>query len=567
MLEFVNRYLDKLAVSRCKKSGLTEYARLWLQGEDVNIQGMAGASALKVNVVYSAVKVLAETLASMNLLLFERLPNDDKERAVNNPLYWMLKQQPNHWQTSYEFIELLMTHLALRGNAYSWIKKGADGKIKELIPLNPVSVTLQKTGDFTFFYRWTPMAGGQQTFLPSEIFHIKNLSTDGFLGLSPISLAALSIDTAKRGEIFENSIFKTGGSRRMALKYPGTMKPEAEERLRNSWNKTYAGGNSVAVLEDGLDAIEIGISPKDLQFIASREFSISEIARIFRVPPHMIGDLKRATFSNITDQTLSFLKYTMAPWIKRFEQAITRDLIKEEKRFFAEFLVDTLLRGDIKTRYEIYRMGIQDGHLSRQEARKMESRNNGPDELNEFLVLANMTLASQLGEEPEPEPEPEPTEEEQAAEDEERMYGPQIEDIAERLSSAEATAISKKIKHGFDNGEYEAWIKSYNSKHAGYILKTVKPLLQAAGKDDIQTRLFLKQNMELTALKEWAKTDEPKGFAKEWRTLRRKYIKYLLISRISGNFYRRIESGTEAVAVLSDISRIAEPSGRQEDIN
>ena len=367
-------------------------------------------SAMQVTTVYACVRILAEAVAGLPLHTYRYLSGGAKEKALDHPLYYLLHDEPNPEMTSFVFRETLMSHLLLWGNAYAQIIRNGKGQITALYPLMPNRMTVDRTSNGKIYYTYlvndsdnpTLKAQGQVYFRKEDIFHIPGLGFDGLVGYSPISMAKNAIGMALATEEYGAKFFENGASPSGVLEHPGTIKDP--DRLRESWNSLFKGsGNShkVAVLEEGLSFKPIAISPNEAQFLETRKFQIDEIARIFRVPPHMVGDLEKSSFSNIEQQSLEFLKYTLDPWVTRWEQSIHRSLILEsEKRdYFVKFNVDGLLRGDYQSRMNGYAVGIQNGFMSPNDIRSLENMDLIPDELggNLYLINGAMTKLQDAG--------------------------------------------------------------------------------------------------------------------------------------------------------------------------
>ncbi len=356
-------------------------------------------TAMKLTAVYSAVRILAETIATLPLLVYRRTKDDGKERAADYFLYPLLHDQPNEEQTSVEFREMLQGHLALRGNAYAQIDRKM-GRPDRLVPLHPDRVEVRREkGELV--YKVNPTSGPAYVLRRSagEILHLRGLSSDGVMGLNPIELFREAMGLGLAYEEYSGRLFGNGANINGVLETPQAMSDEALKRFRKLWQENYGGvGNAgkTAILEQGMKWQAIGIAPKDAEFIVSRKFQVTEIARIFRVPPHMLADLERSTFSNIEHQSLEFVRDTIRPWLVRWEQALTRDLIPPEDRseYFVEFLIEGLLRGDFKTRYDAYAIGRNNGWLSANDIRRMENMNPLPPEQGDvYLIPLNMVPA------------------------------------------------------------------------------------------------------------------------------------------------------------------------------
>lgn len=360
-------------------------------------------NALQVMAVYACVKVLAESLASLPMVLFEQ-SGRAKQRATTHPLYPVLHDLPNPEMTSLELRETLMGHLALRGNAYANKVFDGAGRIVELWPLRPDKTEIKRSATGELYYEYT-LPGGEKRYLASyEVMHIRGLSPDGIKGYSPISLARQAVGLAMATEEFGAKFFGNGARATTVLKYPTKLSDKARDNILTSWNAHHQGlqnAHRVAILEEGMDIVQIGMAPEDAQFLQTRKFQKSEIAGFYRVPPHMVADLEHATFGNIEHQSLEFVTYTLAPWLVRWEQAAYRDLLtpEERKRYFVKFQVNALLRGDIESRFNAYASAHNNGWMNANEIRELEDLNpyDGGDA---YLMPLNMVPVDQVGKQP-----------------------------------------------------------------------------------------------------------------------------------------------------------------------
>ena len=353
-------------------------------------------SSMRTSAVYACVKILAETVASLPLHLYKKGTKGKNEFADQHPLFSCLYETPNDEMTSFEFREIMMTSLLLYGNAYARIIR-KQGHVTELWYLKPQYMTVERdtiTGKIKYTYS-DDITNKTYVYKPNQIFHIKGLSIDGVKGLSPIAQAREAVGLSLATEEYGAKFFGNGARPGGVLEHPGILKDP--EKLRESWNQVYQGtrnSHKVAVLEEGMKYHSIGIAPEDAQFLETRKYQVNEICRIFRVPPHLVGDLERATFSNIEHQSIEFVQHTIRPWIVRWEQAIARALLSAEERtiYFARFNVDGLLRGDYKSRMEGYAVGRQNGWLSTNDIRKLEDLPLVATELggDDYLVNGNM---------------------------------------------------------------------------------------------------------------------------------------------------------------------------------
>ena len=340
-------------------------------------------SAMQIATVYACVRLLAESVAQLPLHLYKVTEPDGQEKANDHPLYKILYREPNPEMTSFSYWEAVMTHLLLWGNSYSQIVRDGKNTVLGLYPLLPENVEIDRTdkGELYYIYHaYTNEVPGETNkdiiFRRDEILHIPGLSFNGLVGFSPIAMMKNSLGTTMAVEKYGCSFFKNGAQPAGVLQHPNLLKDP--EKVRRQWNEAYGGaGNAhkVAVLEEGMTYKPISLPPEDSQFLSTREFGVEEICRIFRVPPHMVQDLKRATFSNIEHQSIDFVVHTLDPWLVRIEKAIVKDLLVEDEKdqFFPKFNVDGLLRGDYKSRMDGYSIGISTGIISPNEARRKEN--------------------------------------------------------------------------------------------------------------------------------------------------------------------------------------------------
>ena len=363
-------------------------------------------TAMQMTAVYSCVRILAEAVAGLPLHLYRYTDDNSKEKATDNPLYRLLHDEPNPEMTSFLFRETLMTHLLLWGNAYAQIIRNGKGEIVALYPLMPNKMSVDRDENGQIYYIYNRNSDEAKTgevgtvYLSSrDVLHIPGLGFDGLVGYSPIAMAKNAIGLAMATEEFGAKFFANGAAPSGVLEHPGTIKDPA--RLRENWNSTFGGSansGKVAVLEEGMKYTPISISPEQAQFLETRKFQINEIARIFRVPPHMIGDLEKSSFSNIEQQSLEFVKYTLDPWVVRWEQSLSKALFSQEekKKYFFKFNLEGLLRGDYQSRMNGYSIGIQNGFLSPNDIRELENMDKIPNG-DVYLVNGNLLPIEKAG--------------------------------------------------------------------------------------------------------------------------------------------------------------------------
>lgn len=393
-------YVSRLLEWRAHpSSGSTEWGRIF----DAGMQTASGVNlsvegSLTLPSVFACVRVISETVASLPLLTYRR-QGRGKSRAGDHILYKLLKEQPNPEQTSFEWREMMISHVTTWGNGYSEIVWSRRGQPVALWPLRPDRMTVErKNGELLYHYRRNN--GQPDTFPAYRVHHIRGLSGDGLTGYSPVRLAMQAIGLGLATEEFGARFFSNGARPGLVIKHPGVLKKEAHDRLRSSWNGDHQGlsnAHRVKILEEGAGIEKIGVPPEEAQFLETRRFQALEIARMYRVPPHKIGLLENATFSNIEHQAIEFVVDTIRPWLVRHEQAMRRDLLvgqEEHDTLLIEYLVDGLLRGDTLSRYQAYAIARQWGWQSANDIRQMENMDpiQGGDA---YLTPLNMVSASE----------------------------------------------------------------------------------------------------------------------------------------------------------------------------
>lgn len=359
-------------------------------------------TAMQMTAVYSCVRILSEAIAGLPLFVYKYGTDGNKEKYLDHPLWRVLHDEPNPEMTSFVFRETMMNHLLLSGNAYAQIIRNVRGEVIALYPLMPNRMRVDRDSRGQLYYRYQKNGddaalvgkGGSTDVVlaSSDVLHVLGLGYDGLIGYSPISMARNAVGLAIAAEEYGAKFFANGAAPSGVLEHPGTIKDP--ERIRQSWQSTFGGSansNKIAVLEEGLKYTPIAISPEQAQFLETRKFQINEIARIFRVPPHMLADLEKSSFSNIEQQSLEFVKYTLDPWVIRWEQAMNKALLLESEKheIFTKFNVDGLLRGDYASRMAGYATARQNGWMSANDIRELENIDRIPSELGGDLYLVN----------------------------------------------------------------------------------------------------------------------------------------------------------------------------------
>lgn len=484
-LKIVDQYGHPMEAAHCRPADSDDYWYTepntgWMQPRTISVSPLG---ALSISTVMACVRVLAESIASLSLDLVKIISEDERELARVNSLFDILHSQPNNWQTSFEYFEMMMLVLCLRGNSYNEIARSRRGQITSLNPLLPERMKVEwiknSSGKNTRRKRYTyNEENGTQRVIPQDkIHHVMFMSANGGLtGLSLIQAGSLSMGLSKSAENYANGVFEKGGAQRMVLSTPGTIKKGGREALRNSWERAYGGsGNNhrVAVLEEGITAVNIGMTADDAQLIDTRRFQSVEIARIFRVPLHMIQEIENTTAlgRGIEQISISFVVHTIRPWLRRIEQAMSRDLILEPD-IKAIFNVDSMLRGDAKSRAEVNKLKWETGQINQNEMRRLDNLNGiGPDG-DKYWVPMNFRP---IDEPPEPKAAaPAPAPPDNSAN--QQALAVMIDDVAERLAARECSGLARAIN---SDNQKDA-IEAFYERHTEYAIKAITPIQRAS---------------------------------------------------------------------------------------
>lgn len=440
-------------------------------------------NAMNFTAVHACVKVIAEDIASLPLITYQRV-GEGKKRADKHPAYTLLKDEPNSFMSPSLFWEAMLANILLWGNGYAAISRLGNGQPHEMFLLlaDRTNAIRSRSGDLMYV---TSLDGQQVMFPKEDILHIPGLTLNGIDGLSPIALARQAIGSGLAAEKFGAMLFSNGVRASGVLEYPGEMSDTAYERLKNSFSKAWTGLSNVTkpmILEEGAKWTQLSIPPNDAQFLETREFQLNEIARIYRVPPHMVGDLRRATFSNIEHQSISYVVHTLRPCLVRIEREIDRKLFtpRDRKKYFAEFLVDSLLRGDTLSRYKAHNLAINSGWTTRNEVRVIENM-NPLDGLDEPLVPLNMVDATK----------DEPGDDDDGDTGTKNKDGSDLGydltafrglfgDAVNRLLKKESKAVKQAAKRMANKGDCAAfveWLDKFYDDHREAVRQSLRPIV------------------------------------------------------------------------------------------
>ncbi len=489
-------------------------------GENVTVEG-----ALSVASVLSAFTILMEDTASLPLITYHRLKRG-KERDTNSPYYVLLHDMPNPEHTSIVYREYIMGHLLGWGNHYSqkiWDRRGV---LRELWPLRPDRMrVIRKNGQRV--YNYIQADGKPRTFRQEEIWHIPAFGFDGLIGYSRITLARHAIGLSIAAEKFGSKFFNNGATPGIMYKHPGELSDKAYDHLNKSLEERAGAENAhkPIILEEGMSIEKLGIPPDDAQFIETRRFQLGEIGRMFRVPPHMLGDVERSTSwgTGIEQQELGYLSHTLRPWLKRVEQAAWKDLLLESERrdTVIEHLVEDFLRTDIGARMNAYVQAITNGIMTRNEARERENL-NPMEGLDRMLIPLNMTTVDA-------EPKPAPTK---------RAFDvrPVLMDALERIVRRETKELVDASKRWLEKEKpekFNAWLEQfYKRDHLEFIRRILAPFgFNAETLDTIFIAYLDEQGAK--ALRAFADGDDFTDLTTDWQETLPELLTDVILSKES----------------------------------
>lgn len=357
-------------------------------------------TALQAAAVYSCIRAISQDIAMLQPFIRRRLIGGGYERELRHPLTKLFRR-PNRWQTWFEFIGYAITSICLRGNAFIVVERDKDANPIELVPIAPDRATMMLTDDGELWYRINSRRLGYGLLVPpDDMIHIKNISMDGYVGVSPIAVAqdviGLALATQQHGGI----LFRQGGQIGGVVSHPGKLSKEAADRVANSWRETHAGvqnAHKVAILEEGMKFDKVAITNEEAQFLETRRFQVIDICRLYGVPPHRLGELDKATLNNIEQQNQQYVDSALKPTARSIEQLFDHHLLFDDERSILEckFDFDDMTRGDLKTRFEAYQIGTLNGWLNRNEVRARENMNPINDgHGDEYRVPLNTAVPS-----------------------------------------------------------------------------------------------------------------------------------------------------------------------------
>lgn len=425
-------------------------------------------TALGLPAVYACVRVLAEAVAQLPLVLYRQA---DRQRlpATEHPLYRLVSAKPNPEHTSFIWRELTMAHLAAWGNSYHLLVRRRGGKVAEIWPLRPDAVRVERDGRRKVF-RVSEGKGGEAVLGPDEVLHIPGIGFDGMTGWSPIRTHREAIGWGLATQEFSAQFFGNGAQPQGVLTHPGRV--DKPEELKKEWQDRNSGANrlGIAVLQQGMKYEQMSISPDDAQFVQTRALQIADICRIFKVPPTMIQDYGRATWSNAEQADLAFVKHTVVPWLTRIEAALNTTLLSEDEQqtLFFKFKVQGLLRGDNAGRAQFYNQGVTGGWMTRNEVRELEDL-DPLDGLDEPLTPVSAAQKDNPQADDPNKSEPEPPPADLAADDAEPDDRAIVLGVAERALAREVGELRRLRTEHHEHDEWLAAVNEFYRSHSQYL--------------------------------------------------------------------------------------------------
>ncbi|NEV75477.1 phage portal protein [Rhodopseudomonas sp. BR0C11] len=440
---------------------------------------MTADLALKASAVFACIKVLAETMGSLPLQVYRKLPDGSLEPANDHPVGDLIRYQPNKIQTAVEFWETTILHAALRGTGYAEIVSGPRGAVDQLRSLHADRVVQELLPDGTLRFRVTdPFTGRTRVLLQEEVFRIPGLSSDGVNGLRAVDLAADAIGLGMSADEYASRVFSNSLNIGGFLSAQKRMSVQAQRRLISKLMELYAGGNNSGrpmLLQDGIKFEKASMDASEAQLLEARKWQIAEVARFWRIPLHMLGIDDQTNRSTVEEQSINFVKYTIRPWARRIEQAIRRDLITATNLYEAKFNLDALERGNLTARAEYFSKALGAGGapawLTQNEVRLIEGWNRRPEPWADVLPQGSMAQRSDNTQPPSDPPansalvEPEPP---KAIEDQ------RIDGGALRVAQKENKAVRKALMRlAAKPDEFREWVAAFYGGHVSFVMETL----------------------------------------------------------------------------------------------
>jgi HK97 family phage portal protein len=463
--------------------------------------------AKKVSAWFRGRDLLATSLAMLPLGMNVRLPGDGgRDAAPDHPLDDVIGRKPNTRQDAFRWRRQAMYHVIDHGNAYSRIIPGARGFVDQLVPLHPTRVKPQLLDSGRVVYRVKAKSGGTTTtFTQDEIFHLCGAcdDEDGVEGKGVLEYARDSLGLGQTLETYASRIFSRGGLRAGVIEVPGTLNEEASKRMAQSFVTATGNWHLPKVLEQGAKFTQDTLDPEKAQMILSRQFTVSDIARWLGVPPHMIGELERSTNNNIEHQGQEFVDYSLGPWLTLFEFSINDQLVTKPQTYYAEFVRDALVRGDIAARWAAYQIAVQTGTYTRNEVRELENKPKLPG-LDTPLDPAHLT--GKL-------PAPAGGGSKGPASSSTKAHAIAVESAARLLRKEIAQVERAAVKHAADADAFAIWVTDFYQAHVALVAETLQMSADDAARYCAGQAAQLLGELGLRAVETWGTAAYASGLA------------------------------------------------------
>lgn len=449
-------------------------------------------TALTFAAVFAAIRAISEDIAGLGHRTRRQMENGTREDIPEHPAN-RLFAYPNQEMSGYTLREVMEAHALSWGNGYAEIEFNARRRPVALYLLTPDRVTPRRI-DGEIVYQVRNAAGKADTYLPAhKVMHLHGLGYDGLGGYSVVNMAARTIGMGIAGDEYGAATYNNRATPSGLLKHPNKLDADGRTNLRESWEGLYRGPKNaarVAILEEGMDFMAIGLPPSDVQFLENRQFQIEEIARWYRIPPHKLAHIVKSTFNNIEEQNINYVQDALLPWVNRWESEVERKLLAPTERGRVRFKLNlnTLLRGAIEKRYTSYATGRQWGWLSPNDVRTLEDMDPLPPEQGDsYITPMNMTPTELLGEEPAPPPSPDPDPDDPDDGAPGAHMRPVIVDAITRCLAREKSHAKRAPKHLITPQEFNGWAARFYKSHADYCASALRPgcvaaLIQATGR-------------------------------------------------------------------------------------
>lgn len=479
MSGILTRLFERRALDENTGRGLIDKLRGGGFGPTASGITVTPESALAFSGVWACTRVLAEELASLPLIMYRRLPGGGKERVPDHPLYTLLHDAPNPEMSSGEWREACMVNTCLWGNGYNHVVFDGAARPLEIWPMLSRFMELRRDRDGELQYVTRDPAARTPAMSAPEVLHVKSMSLNGLVGLSPVAQARQAIGLGLATEQYGAAFFGNDANPGIVIKHPGVLEDEAYNNLKASWDARSGleFSHKPVILEEGMTIDKIGIPNDDAQFLDTRKFQLRDVCRWFRMQPHLVGDLEDATFSNIEHQGLDFVIHTLRPWLTRHEQSIWRTLLRPQERrgLFAEFLVDALLRGDITSRFNAYAIARQWGWMNANDVRERENMNPIQGG-NVYFAPLNMTDLAEFGQTTVAAAAASPDGDVRATITAALayVYRDAVTRIARRAERDVADAARKHLAKGDDAG-FRGWLDRFAAETKGFAERALEP--------------------------------------------------------------------------------------------